>query len=67
MQVSKETEKKDKAKIEASIKETIILKVPALAGKDLQFKTDLTKNEVNVSSNDFQGEVVLKFEVEVKK
>ncbi|QQH22638.1 hypothetical protein HYE30_03770 [Mycoplasmopsis bovis] len=66
MQVSKETEKKDKAKIEASIKETIILKVPALAGKDLQFKTDLTKNEVNVSSNDFQGEVVLKFEVEVK-
>ncbi|QQH37414.1 hypothetical protein HYD83_03735 [Mycoplasmopsis bovis] len=66
VQVSKETEKKDKAKIEASIKETIILKVPALAGKDLQFKTDLTKNEVNVSSNDFQGEVVLKFEVEVK-
>nr|WP_307917991.1 variable surface lipoprotein [Mycoplasmopsis bovis] len=34
VQVSKETEKKDKAKIEASIKETIILKVPALAGKD---------------------------------
>ncbi len=54
VQVSKETEKKDKAKIEASIKETIILKVPALAGKDLQFKTDLTKNEVNVSSNDFK-------------
>ncbi|QQH26120.1 hypothetical protein HYE13_03800 [Mycoplasmopsis bovis] len=53
MQVSKETEKKDKAKIEASIKETIILKVPALAGKDLQFKTDLTKNEVNLVQTTF--------------
>nr|WP_307925925.1 hypothetical protein [Mycoplasmopsis bovis] len=38
MQVSKETEKKDKAKIEASIKETIILKVPALAGKIYNLK-----------------------------
>ncbi|MCE6056730.1 hypothetical protein J7889_04035 [Mycoplasmopsis agalactiae] len=63
VQVSKE-DKDKKEKVEEAIKTALVAKVTTLKGKDLKLKADLSKNSVVVSSNDFEGEVTLKFEVE---
>ncbi|CAL59405.1 Variable surface lipoprotein V (VpmaVprecursor) [Mycoplasmopsis agalactiae PG2] len=63
VQVSKE-DKDKKEKVEEAIKTALVAKVTTLKGKDLKLKADLSKNNVVVSSNDFEGEVTLKFEVE---
>ncbi|UUM25492.1 variable surface lipoprotein [Mycoplasmopsis agalactiae] len=65
VQVSKE-DKDKKEKVEEAIKTALVAKVTTLKGKDLKLKADLSKNSVVVSSNDFEGEVTLKFEIEAK-
>ncbi|WP_233742232.1 variable surface lipoprotein [Mycoplasmopsis agalactiae] len=64
VQVSNKEDKDKKEKVEEAIKTALVAKVTTLKGKDLKLKADLSKNSVVVSSNDFEGEVTLKFEVE---
>ncbi|QQH36022.1 hypothetical protein HYD90_03825 [Mycoplasmopsis bovis] len=53
MQVSKKLEKRSKQKLKLQLKR-LYIKSSALH-KDLQFKTDLTKNEVNVIQTTFNN------------